>query len=289
VVQLNYLANIRIGTYHDIAINYYFTDDLLSGEDTTKWPVVEATKDEYPSTTRNQDIAEDPEADITKVSNKIDLVAMSYRARAGRRGYTESLIDSGCNRLMFGNRELFQDFVETLIPIKTAGNTIYAMGVGTVGKLRGCLYVPNLPINLISPFQAMGDINGLTIGLELNKWTLWHKLNKFVPIVIDVPDRLIEVTDYSWMGIDEWDEEAIHDRIRDKSVAMRSEYITGVTSEAMLEQVYLLTEENGEAWMTEERQDGIVGAYLERADALELLHIRLGHMPYQQIEMMIRR
>jgi hypothetical protein len=49
------------------------------------------------------------------------------------------------------------------------------------------------------------------------------------------------------MGIDEWDEEAIHDRIRDKSVAMRSEYITGVTSEAMLEQVYLLTEENGEA------------------------------------------
>ena len=46
----------------------------------------------------------------------------------------KSLIDSGCNRHMFGNRELFQDFVETLIPIKTADNTIYAMGVGTVGK-----------------------------------------------------------------------------------------------------------------------------------------------------------
>jgi len=54
--------------------------------------------------------------------------------------------------------------------------------------------------------------------------------------VIDVPDRLIEVTDYSWMGLDKWDEEAIHDRIRDKSMAMRSEYIRGVTSEAMLEQ-----------------------------------------------------
>jgi len=51
----------------------------------------------------------------------------------------------------------------------------------------------------------------------------------------------------------------------------------------------MLTEENGEAWMTEERQDGIVGAYLARADALELLHIRLGHMPYQRIERMIRR
>ena len=107
--------------------------------------------------------------------------------------------------------------------------------------------------------------------------------------MIDVPDRLIEVTDYSWMGLDKWDEEAIHDRIRDKSMAMRSEYIRGFTSEAMLEQVRLLTEQNGETWMTEERQDGIVGAYLARADALELLHIRLGHMPYQRIERMIRR
>ena len=104
---------------------------------------MEATKEEYPSTSRNQDIVEDPEADISKVSTKIDFKALSYKARTGRRGYTKSLIDSGCNRHMFGNRELFQDFVETLIPIKTAGNTIYAMGVGTVGKLRGCLYVPN--------------------------------------------------------------------------------------------------------------------------------------------------
>jgi hypothetical protein len=144
---------------------------------------------------------EDPEADITKVSTKIDLVALSYKASAGKRGYTKSLIDSGCNRHMLGNRELFQDFVETLIPIKTAGNTIYAMGVGTVGKLRGCIYVPNLPIDLISSFQAMEDINELKIDLELNKCTLWHKFNKFVPIVIDVPYRLIEVTDYSWMGL----------------------------------------------------------------------------------------
>ena len=133
---------------------------------------MEATKEEYPSTSQNQDIVEDPEADISKVNTKIDLQALSYKARAGRRGYTKSLIDSGCNRHMFGNRELFQDFVETLILIKTAGNTIYAMGVGTVGKLRGCLYVPNLPINLISPFQAMKDINGLKIDLEMNKCTL---------------------------------------------------------------------------------------------------------------------
>ena len=116
-------------------MNYNFTDDLLSGEDTTEWPEVEATEEEYPSMTRNQDIVEDSEADITKVSSKIDLAAMSYKARAGKHGYTKSLIDSGCKRHMFGDRELFQYFVETLIPIKTAGNTIYAIGVGTVGKL----------------------------------------------------------------------------------------------------------------------------------------------------------
>ena len=56
---------------------------------------MEATKEEYPSTTRNQDIVEDPEADITKVSSNIDLTAMSYKARAGKRGYTKLLIDSG--------------------------------------------------------------------------------------------------------------------------------------------------------------------------------------------------
>ena len=141
----------------------------MSSEDRTEWPEVKATKKEYPSTTRNQDIVEDPEADITKVSSNIDHATMSYKARTGKRNYTKSLIDSGCNRHKFGSRELFQDFVETLIPIKTAGNTIYAVGVGTVGMLRGCLYVPNLPINLISPFEAMEDINGLKIDLELNK------------------------------------------------------------------------------------------------------------------------
>ena len=81
MVQLKYLANIRMGTYKDIVLNYNFSDDLLSGEDTTDWPEVEATKEEYPSTTRNQDIVEDPEADITKVSSNIDFTAISYKAR----------------------------------------------------------------------------------------------------------------------------------------------------------------------------------------------------------------
>ena len=75
-----------MGTYNNLVLNYNFSDDLLSGEDTTEWPEVEATKDEYPSMTKNQDIVEDPEADITKVSSNIDLTAMSYKARTGRRG-----------------------------------------------------------------------------------------------------------------------------------------------------------------------------------------------------------
>jgi GAG-pre-integrase domain len=70
---------------------------------------------------------------------------------------------------------------------------------------------------------------------------------------------------------------------------MRSEYIRRVTSDAMLEQARLLTERNGEAWMTEEWKDCIVGSHFAGADALELLHIRLGHMPYQRIKRMKRR
>ena len=86
MTQLKYQTHIRLGTYNNLVINYNFTDDLLRGEDTTEWPEVETTKEEYPSTSRNQDIVEDPEADISKVSTKIDLKALSYKARAGRRG-----------------------------------------------------------------------------------------------------------------------------------------------------------------------------------------------------------
>jgi hypothetical protein len=75
-------------------------------------------------------LVEDSEDDINKASSKIDLAALSFKARAGKRGYTNSLNDSGCNWHMFGNRELFQDFVESIIPIKASGNTIYAMGSG---------------------------------------------------------------------------------------------------------------------------------------------------------------
>jgi hypothetical protein len=46
-------------------------------ESLQEWPKVEATKEEYSSTTRNQDIIEEPEADITKVSSKIYFTAMS--------------------------------------------------------------------------------------------------------------------------------------------------------------------------------------------------------------------
>ena len=67
LAQLKYLANIWMGTYKDHVLNYNFSDDLLSGEVTTEWSEVEATKEEYPSTTKNQDIVEDPDADITKV------------------------------------------------------------------------------------------------------------------------------------------------------------------------------------------------------------------------------
>ena len=98
-----------MGAYKDILLNYNFSDDLLSGENTTEWPEVEVTTVEYPSTTKNQDIVKDLEADITKVSSNIDFTAMSYKARAGRRGYTKSLIDSGCNWHVFGNRELFRE------------------------------------------------------------------------------------------------------------------------------------------------------------------------------------
>ena len=87
-------------------------------------------------------------------------------SRSELRMRRKTLIDSGCNQTIFTNRLLFLDFQECLIPITTAGEEVYATGIGTVGKLKGCLYVPNMNVNLISVMHVLDDIPNVSVTFE---------------------------------------------------------------------------------------------------------------------------
>ena len=45
----------------------------------------------------------------------------------------EAAHDSGASSTLIGFRDVYHDYQEQVIPIKAAGNTIYAAGIGSVG------------------------------------------------------------------------------------------------------------------------------------------------------------
>ena len=72
-----------------------------------------------------------------------------------------------------------------------------------------------------------------------------------------------------------------------KASKVRANYFVGVAIQGIEEEIAMLTNVIGSDWLTDERLGIIHQAYLAKADALELLHSQLGHMPYSRIEMMI--
>jgi hypothetical protein len=40
----------------------------------------------------------------------------------------------------------------------------------------------------------------------------------------------------------------------------------------------------GRHWLTDKRRDECVETYVAKAEAVEILHMQLGHLPYQRIE-----
>ena len=98
---------------------------------------------------------------VTKLKQNLDYETNLTRARNGR---VKTLIDSGCRCTIFTERWMFQDFMEYVAAIKTAGGTIYSEGGVTVGKLQNCLYVPSTVINPISLGHAVEHIPNLEIA-----------------------------------------------------------------------------------------------------------------------------
>ena len=62
----------------------------------------------------------------------------------------EAAHDSGASSCLIGFKEVYQNYKEQQIPIRTAGNTIYAVGIGSVGLLQNVIHVPGIQKQLLS-------------------------------------------------------------------------------------------------------------------------------------------
>jgi hypothetical protein len=145
-----------------------------------------------------------------------------------------AIIDSGASISIFNQRHWFRDFEEIKQPIRTAGKDIMALGRGTVGKLHGCLYVPDLQKNLISVSHVCKDLNGYFI-MDDTKCQFIDKRTHRVIFKCSLTSDLYSTMDLTWLGIYSATlaPQSIITRERSEAIA---NYIDGIHAEAMMVQ-----------------------------------------------------
>ena len=87
--------------------------------------------------------------------------------------------DSGASICIFSLRHLFSDFRELRIRIRTAGKIIYSDGIGTVGNIQNCLYVPALQKQLLSVPQICGPF-GFKIIFDQHSCAVVNEVNTII-------------------------------------------------------------------------------------------------------------
>ena len=88
----------------------------------------------------------DLEVNLVESETKDILVAPAIDEEAQK----EAAHDSGASSCLIGFHEVFHNYREQEIPIRTAGNTIYAAGIGSVGMLHNVIHVPGIQKQLLS-------------------------------------------------------------------------------------------------------------------------------------------
>jgi hypothetical protein len=117
--------------------------EIVSTEQTsTTVSQIEQSAINYVSLTNNSRI----EVNLLENDQKDILVAPAIDEDAQK----EAAHDSGASSTLIGFRDVYHDYNEQVIPIRTAGNTIYAAGIGSVGILQNVIHVSNLQKQLIN-------------------------------------------------------------------------------------------------------------------------------------------
>ena len=114
-----------------------------------------------------------------------------------------------------------------------------------------------------------------------------HLYNKFENYTILYVNGLVDVQDISWFGVQHSPETvAMHTQeLNDQ----RTNYIEGVTEEGLIGNLEAIKHKLGRNLLIDERREELLQTYVANAQALEILHMQLGHLPYQRIERLIQK
>jgi hypothetical protein len=97
-----------------------------------------------------------------------------------------------------------------------------------LGSFEGCLYIPNMNVNLISVMHVLDDIPNVSVTFEKPNGVgicfIRHKLQQFEEVVCKTNNRLVEVTNFQWLGLNGLDEEALLKRYCVKASRLRANY-----------------------------------------------------------------
>ena len=86
------------------------------------------------------------EVNLVESESKDILIAPAIDEEAQK----EAAHDLGASSCLIGFKEVFHNYKQQEIPIRTAGNTIYAAGIGSVGLLQNVIHVPGIQKQLLS-------------------------------------------------------------------------------------------------------------------------------------------
>jgi hypothetical protein len=192
----------------------------------------------------------------------------------------EAAHDSGASSTLIGFHDVYSDYKKQIIPIRTAGNTIYAAGIGSVGVLQNVIHVPNLQKQLLSISRICNQLNYAYL-INCTKLEVINNVNQEVVHTCYRNNGLYTTRDLSWLGIDLSRSQNSTDLNLIRASKIYS-YIAGVSKEALIVQTELIQSEQNKA-LTKEEFQIITSAFLTKSDAVYKLHATLGHLPYSRI------
>ena len=112
----------------------------------------------------------------------------------------EAAHDSGASSCLIGFKEVFHNYKQQQIPIRTAGDTIYAAGLGSVGLLQNVIHVPGIQKQLLSISQVCNQLNYYYL-IDGDKCELLNSNNEIIHTCFR-NNGLYTTRDLSWIGID---------------------------------------------------------------------------------------
>jgi hypothetical protein len=113
------------------------------------------------------------------------------------------------------------------------------------------------------------------------------KTGRNADIIYENVQVLCEITDFKWLGVEDESEGHIAN-LACTNHKMKKSFIESVVHEVYCAEMQKVEREMLKEDCTKEFKKALQEVYITKVEALELLHLQLGHLPYQRIEHMLQ-